>query len=73
MYRRLFLVACLAPIWLSSCSSRGSCDYPDDRAKDGSRCGARSAQSRPGGRNPDGRRFLWSLLGLGFVAYMLTR
>lgn len=27
-----------------------ACDNPDDRAADGSRCGGRSASSRPGGR-----------------------
>ena len=28
----------------------GNCDSPDDRAADGSRCGGRSSQSRPGGK-----------------------
>lgn len=27
-----------------------ACDNPGDRAADGSRCGGRSASSRPGGR-----------------------
>lgn len=26
------------------------CTHPDDRAADGSRCGGRSSDSRPGGR-----------------------
>lgn len=30
----------------------GTCDCPYDRAKNGSRCGGRSAYSRPGGRSP---------------------
>lgn len=30
----------------------GSCDCPYDRASNGSRCGGRSAYSRPGGRSP---------------------
>ena len=30
----------------------GKCDCPYDRAKNGSRCGSRSAYSRPGGRSP---------------------
>ena len=28
----------------------GNCQSPDDRASDGSRCGGRSADSRPGGQ-----------------------
>ncbi|QJT80872.1 transmembrane anchored protein [Kosakonia sp. MUSA4] len=28
----------------------GNCQSPDDRAADGSRCGGRSADSRPGGK-----------------------
>lgn len=27
-----------------------ACDYPDDTAADGSRCGGRAASERPGGR-----------------------
>jgi hypothetical protein len=30
----------------------GNCECPNDLAADGSRCGARSAWSRPGGREP---------------------
>lgn len=30
----------------------GTCDCPYDRARNGSRCGGRSAYSRPGGRSP---------------------
>lgn len=32
----------------------GPCDYPGQTASDGSRCGGRSAQTRPGGYNPYG-------------------
>ncbi|HGS6875001.1 TPA: transmembrane anchored protein [Klebsiella quasipneumoniae subsp. quasipneumoniae] len=28
----------------------GNCQHPDDTASDGSRCGGRSADSRPGGQ-----------------------
>jgi|GEM_PF-2950867 len=34
----------------STTKSSGRCRYPSDRAKDGSRCGKRSAASRPGGK-----------------------
>lgn len=32
----------------------GNCQYEDDRAEDGSRCGNRAASRRPGGANPSG-------------------
>ncbi|MDB3891676.1 hypothetical protein N9368_01025 [Alphaproteobacteria bacterium] len=62
----LFAVFALCLFSLSGCSS-GPCDYPDDRAKDGSRCGDRAASVRPGGRNPDFDKFLWGVLALGGV------
>ncbi len=34
----------------ASLSFAGNCDYPDDRAADGSRCGDRAASERAGGR-----------------------
>lgn len=46
----LFLIIIIS--LLSGCSG-GNCDYPDDRAKDGSRCGDRASSIKPGGRNPD--------------------
>ena len=50
---------------LTSCT-RGPCDYPDDRARDGSRCGDRAASVRPGGRNPDTDWLVWlTLIGAG--------
>jgi hypothetical protein len=73
MRRRQVVIGFFGLFTFTGCSSGGRCDYPDDRAKDGSRCGARSAQSRPGGRNPDGNRLLWTLGALGLVAYFLTR
>lgn len=48
---------------LAACSGR--CDYPDDIAKDGSRCGARAASVRPGGRNPDFNKVLIGALVVG--------
>ena len=48
---------------LVACS--GKCDYPDDVAKDGSRCGARAASVRPGGRNPDFNKVLIGALIIG--------
>ena len=33
-------------------AAAGPCDFPDQRAKDGSRCGNRAASVRPGGREP---------------------
>lgn len=36
----------------TSSTAGGNCDCPDDRAADGSLCGARSAYSRSGGRSP---------------------
>ena len=51
---------------LASCSS-GPCDYPDDRARDGSRCGDRAASIRPGGRNPDLNNTLILLITIGGV------
>ena len=50
---------------LTSCT-RGQCDYPDDRARDGSRCGDRAASVRPGGRNPDTDWLVWlTLISVG--------
>ena len=51
-------------IFLKACSS-GPCDYPDDIASDGSRCGDRAASVRSGGRNPDLNNALLWILGIG--------
>lgn len=49
--KRIALVISLAFL-VASCSGNasGRCDNPGDTASDGSRCGGRSASSRPGGR-----------------------
>ena len=45
--KTIILAALLAVI--SSAAMAGPCNYPDDRASDGSRCGGRAASERPGG------------------------
>jgi hypothetical protein len=69
-YTQLTILAGL--LLISGCGS-GPCDYPDDRARDGSRCGDRAASVRPGGRNPDLNKFLYGLLivGGGFLVFNL--
>ena len=39
----------LLSISISSSVFAGNCQHDDDRAADGSRCGGRSSDSRPGG------------------------
>lgn len=39
-----------AAVYFGAKASSGNCSVPSDRASDGSRCGGRSASSRPGGR-----------------------
>ena len=52
----------------------GNCDYPDDRAKDGSRCGDRAASVRPGGRNPDTDWIVWAgLIGVAAFFYFNSK
>ena len=43
------VVAVMAPL-LTGVAAAGGCQHASDRASDGSRCGGRSADSRPGGR-----------------------
>lgn len=44
-------LAALALIVLSTTASlAGNCQHDNDHASDGSRCGGRSSDSRPGGR-----------------------
>ena len=43
----LLLVSCTGGT--SSNSTSDNCQFPDDRASDGSRCGGRAASVRPGG------------------------
>lgn len=61
-----------AMLLMSGCGS-GPCDYPDDRARDGSRCGDRAASVRPGGRNPDLYKIFYGVLivGGGFLVFNL--
>jgi hypothetical protein len=50
--RRVFLsvaIACLLAADFVGSAAAGPCTYDSDRASDGSRCGDRSAESRPGG------------------------
>ena len=54
---------------LSACS--GNCDYPTDRAKDGSICGDRAASVRPGGRNPD-TDWIWLIVVGGAIAWFVS-
>jgi len=61
----LVLMAFLMVGFVSLAACSGKCDYPDDIAKDGSRCGARAASVRPGGRNPDFNKFLIGVLIVG--------
>lgn len=55
---------------LSACS--GNCDYPTDRAKDGSICGDRAASVRPGGRNPDTDWVIWLIVLGGGIAWFVS-
>ena len=61
-----YLLIFTTVIFLKACSS-GPCDYPDNRASDGSRCGDRAASVRSGGRNPDLNKALIWILGIGGV------
>jgi hypothetical protein len=47
---RVILVATLLNIAGSVVASAGNCDHSSDRASDGSRCGDRAADRRPGGK-----------------------
>lgn len=46
----MILLAIFAFGTFSSFANAGSCDYSWQRAKDGSACGDRAADRRPGGR-----------------------
>lgn len=55
---------------LSTAAMAGICDYPDDIARDGSRCGGRAASVRPGGRNPDTDWLVWiAIIGFGIFVF----
>jgi hypothetical protein len=66
--RSVIVISLFGVTLLTGCS--GQCDYPDDRARDGSRCGDRAASVRPGGRNPDTDWIFW-VLGIGAVGWLL--
>jgi CRISPR/Cas system-associated endoribonuclease Cas2 len=62
----------LCLLLLSNNLISGPCDYPDDIAADGSRCGDRAASVRPGGRDP-GFNFsgiIAVIIGAGWVYIM---
>ena len=67
----IFLFACLISL-IGACSS-GSCDYPDDVARDGSRCGNRAASVKPGGRNPSLNKFLIGLSIVGAIIFVFAK
>lgn len=52
--KNLFVLALAVAGIMVSSMAQARCDYPDDVASDGTRCGGRSADSRPGGYNPPG-------------------
>lgn len=69
-YTQLAILA--AMLLMSGCGS-GPCDYPDDTARDGSRCGNRAASVKSGGRNPDLYKIFYGALivGGGFLVFNL--
>lgn len=44
------LAALVLVVLSTTASLAGNCQHDSDRASDGSRCGGRSSDSRPGGR-----------------------
>jgi hypothetical protein len=48
--KALKLVLCALVVFASIGQVFARCDYPSDRAADGSRCGSRAASERAGGR-----------------------
>jgi hypothetical protein len=46
----VYVALLLAALLPSLPAFAGPCDHASDRAADGSRCGGRSSDSRPGGR-----------------------
>ncbi|HHT0117114.1 TPA: transmembrane anchored protein [Raoultella ornithinolytica] len=50
MKKALAVLFVLLSLGSSAQAFAGNCQHPDDTASDGSRCGGRSADSRPGGQ-----------------------
>lgn len=50
MKKLIFVFIISAVTLISNISYAGNCNYPNQMAKDGSRCGQRAASVRPGGR-----------------------
>lgn len=49
MKKLVLLLMTVLSIGVSTASFAGNCQHDNDRAADGSRCGGRSSDSRPGG------------------------
>lgn len=70
------LLLLFSTTFFSACDNN-PCDYPDDMARDGSRCGDRAASIRPGGRNPDTDWLSWAVFGglflIGYASLLKER
>jgi len=71
MKKNFVSVAFLLLLLSSSLAFSGVCDYPDERAKDGSMCGDRAASVKPGGRNPDTDWIVWAIIIGGGVFFLI--
>ena len=74
-YGRLVIIAVVLHFCFSVAIPQGfagQCDYPDDRARDGSICGDRAASVRPGGRNPDTDWLVWVII-IGAGAFFVFK
>ena len=72
--KNLVFLLIISNLFISMKVFAGNCDYPDDRAKDGSRCGDRAASVRPGGRNPDTDWLVWAgLIGVAAFFYFNSK
>lgn len=72
--KNLMFLLIISNFFFSMKAFAGNCDYPDDRAKDGSRCGDRAASVRPGGRNPDTDWLVWAgLIGVAAFFYFNSK
>jgi len=72
--KNLVFLLIISNLFFSMKAFAGNCDYPDDRAKDGSLCGDRAASVRPGGRNPDTDWLVWAgLIGVAAFFYFNSK